>query len=157
MQEVKIYIETDTKAPKVREGHYAYTLECLGHIRDGTGCVKNGTYYRLVLTAMIKALERMLRHSKIDIKTDCKHIIYSHQNVQNWERNGWKKQDGDSLANADLWKRLYELEKGHEITLSFAGNTEHSVRLRIKMREDKEKRDRNAVPEDEGEKEDEET
>lgn len=147
MHEVRIYIETDTKAPKAKEGRYGYTLECLGHTKDGVGCIENGTYYRLVLTAMIKALERMSRYSKINIKTDCKHIIYSHQNIEKWKQNGWKKQGGNALANADLWKRLHELEKGHEITLQFAGSTEHSVRLQLKMREDKDRHDRNVISE----------
>jgi ribonuclease HI len=32
-----------------------------------------------------------------------------------WRANGWLREDGDPVKNADLWRRLLGLCKGHEV------------------------------------------
>ena len=61
MQQVKIYIETDSSSPKATEKHYGYVLEVMvsgqAVTREGFGKI-TGTYHQTVLTALAKALDR---------------------------------------------------------------------------------------------------
>lgn len=60
MQQVKIYIETDSSSPKATEKHYGYVLEVMvsgqAVTREGFGKI-TGTYHQTVLTALAKALD----------------------------------------------------------------------------------------------------
>lgn len=53
MQQVKIYIETDSSSPKATEKHYGYVLEVMvsgqAVTREGFGKI-TGTYHQTVLT-----------------------------------------------------------------------------------------------------------
>lgn len=55
MQQVKIYIETDSSSPKATEKHYGYVLEVMvsgqAVTREGFGKI-TGTYHQTVLTAL---------------------------------------------------------------------------------------------------------
>lgn len=57
MQQVKIYIETDSSSPKATEKHYGYVLEVMvsgqAVTREGFGKI-TGTYHQTVLTALAK-------------------------------------------------------------------------------------------------------
>lgn len=63
MQQVKIYIETDSSSPKATEKHYGYVLEVMvsgqAVTREGFGKI-TGTYHQTVLSA---SAQRMISFS----------------------------------------------------------------------------------------------
>ena len=65
MQQVKIYIETDSSSPKATEKHYGYVLEVMvsgqAVTREGFGKI-TGTYHQTVLTAL-ESLRQRCRES----------------------------------------------------------------------------------------------
>lgn len=76
MQQVKIYIETDSSSPKATEKHYGYVLEVMvsgqAVTREGFGKI-TGTYHQTVLTALAKALDRFKIYMKA---TTVHHVNY---------------------------------------------------------------------------------
>lgn len=72
------------------------------------------------LTACIHAIELIkstenLDKKKILIKTDSMYCINSITKwCKNWQKNNWKKSNGDIIENLDLMKKLYE----YSITLN---------------------------------------
>ncbi|KAJ2992085.1 hypothetical protein NUW58_g2288 [Xylaria curta] len=65
------------------------------------------TNQRAELTAVVRALELTKKIPKIRIFTDSKYTIDCSINwYKAWQRNGWKKPNGDDVLNQDLVKRI---------------------------------------------------
>ena len=91
------------------------------------GGEKLTTNNRMELTAAIKALEfcnqtkeGQLSLKQIKIYTDSTYLkdgitIW----IKNWEKNNWKTSDKKNVKNIDLWKKLKELTKVHQIEWSW--------------------------------------
>ncbi|KAI2625458.1 ribonuclease H-like domain-containing protein [Xylaria nigripes] len=68
------------------------------------------TNQRAELTAIIRALELTKSVKSIRIITDSKYSIDCSTNwYKAWERNDWKKANGDTVMNQDLIKRIRAL------------------------------------------------
>ena len=75
------------------------------------------------LTATIKAIEYCIE--KEDVQPPLKQIqIYTDSTyvkegitvwIKTWEKNNWKTADKKNVKNIDLWKKLKELVKFHQI------------------------------------------
>jgi len=87
------------------------------------GGEKLTTNNRMELTAAIKALEycdaqegKQPSLKQIRIYTDSTYVkegitVW----INNWEKNNWKTADKKNVKNVDLWKKLKELVKSHQI------------------------------------------
>jgi len=77
------------------------------------------TNNRMELTAVIKALEALKESCQISLYTDSKYVsdAFNQGWIYGWMKKGWKKADNKPVLNVELWQRLYELWKKHEITL----------------------------------------
>ena len=75
------------------------------------------TNNRMELTAVIEALQALKTNCNITLYTDSKYVMSGITEwMPNWKRNNWKvsnKKDG--VKNVDLWLKLDELIKRHEI------------------------------------------
>ena len=112
---VSIWIIARPRAPKAKVIDYRYILAYKGKSRSGRGQVENQTYNQAVLTAAIKAMERMVSPTFITINTDCRYLVEGHKHIPEWIRNGWKRNNGQQLQNKELWKKLQDLESRHSI------------------------------------------
>ncbi|MBQ2818821.1 MAG: ribonuclease HI [Clostridia bacterium] len=77
------------------------------------------TNNRMELTAVIKALEALKESCQISLYTDSKYVsdAFNQGWIYGWMKKGWKKADNKPVLNVELWQRLYELWKKHDITL----------------------------------------
>ena len=76
----------------------------------------NTTNNRMELTAVIRALEALKRPTAAHIHTDSQYVQKGiSQWIHNWKRNGWRTADKKPVKNAELWQRLDELTKTHEL------------------------------------------
>lgn len=117
MQQVNILLVTSASTPaRIREGWYRYTISCGKVSKTGEGKIADTTGNRLVMTALIAALERMTRPAMIRIITDCRYLINGFQMLQIWQQAGYRTAKGVPLKNTDLWERLYELKGAHAIS-----------------------------------------
>ena len=77
------------------------------------------TNNRMELTAVIKGLEALKESCEITLYTDSKYVsdAFNQGWIYAWMKKGWKKADNKPVLNKELWQRLYELWKMHDITL----------------------------------------
>jgi len=73
------------------------------------------TNNRMEMTACIAALkEAHGKGKKIDLYSDSSYVVNAVSKgwVKNWQKNGWRKSDGQPVLNKDLWQELLgELKK----------------------------------------------
>jgi ribonuclease HI len=87
-----------------------------GHEKEICGGEALTTNNRMELLAAISALEALSRPCAIDIHTDSQYLRGGVTGwIANWKRNGWRTADKKPVKNEDLWRRLDEATKRHEI------------------------------------------
>ena len=102
-------------APDTKKGHL---------VSEFGGFDPDTTNNKMELTAVGKALrtlEDAADESKAAVKiyTDSTYVIKGITLwMKNWEANGWKKQDGESISNETFWKRLFEMMQNRQINKS---------------------------------------
>ena len=75
------------------------------------------TNNRMELMGVIAGLEALNRPCSVSVVSDSKYVIsaFNENWINNWIKKGWKKSDGKAVKNIELWKRLLEAAKIHEI------------------------------------------
>ena len=74
------------------------------------------TNNRMELMAAIQALEALKRPCRIELHTDSKYVQQGIKEwIHGWKARGWKTAAKQPVKNIDLWKRLDEAVKPHEI------------------------------------------
>lgn len=87
------------------------------HRKELAGGEAATTNNRMELFAAIAALEALKRASKVDLHTDSAYLRNGiMQWIHGWKRNGWRTADKKPVKNAELWQRLEEAAKRHEMT-----------------------------------------
>lgn len=118
MEDVDIYIESDSITPKEKKRQYMYLLECRslpGNTRSG-GSSLTGTYNMATLKALEEAMERIRKPCRIYIHSRNEWMIsmIEHQ-LQIWKEKEFRNGKGNPIANFILWKQIAELAEGHEL------------------------------------------
>ena len=112
-------------------GGYAAVLIYQNKRREISGGFKNTTNNRMELMAVIKALEALKEPCKVTLYSDSQYLVESLNKgwVKRWQSRGWKRNKKHMAQNIDLWKRLLELLKIHEVefkwTRGHAGTPEN--------------------------------
>lgn len=74
------------------------------------------TNNRMELLAAISALEALERASRIVVVTDSAYVKNGVGTwIHGWKRNGWRTSDGKPVKNVDLWLRLDEAQRRHQV------------------------------------------
>lgn len=126
MMEVKIYIETTLCGPGIKDGWYAAAIEYMTGkgpaVLGIVGMEKETTYYRSVLLAAVKALERLRERCGVRIYTRCSFVkdMVEKGNLESWGRSGWVKPGGGEVANKELWQQLLRQLGYHRIEFCFS-------------------------------------
>lgn len=86
--------------------------------KELSGGEEQTTNNRMELTAAIKALSALKEPCIVDLYSDSKYLIDSFDKgwVYSWQKLGFKKK-GKDVPNTDLWIKLLELFKIHQINL----------------------------------------
>jgi len=74
------------------------------------------TNNRMELMAPIAALNALSEPCDVDLTTDSQYVKNGiNQWIHNWRKNGWRTSDKKPVKNADLWQRLDEAVKKHQV------------------------------------------
>jgi ribonuclease HI len=101
-------------------GGWGAVLRWNGTEKELHGGDPQTTNNRMELMAAIQALEALNRPAKVNLHTDSKYLLDGITKwIRGWQRNGWLTSARQPVKNADLWRRLTEAMKGHDITWSW--------------------------------------
>ena len=97
-------------------GGWGVLLRAAGHERELHGGEPATTNNRMELTAVIRALEALAPGSRVRVYTDSQYVQKGITEwIHDWKRRGWRTADKKPVKNVDLWMRLDELARGHEV------------------------------------------
>ena len=102
-------------------GGWGAVLRYNGREKELSGGERDTTNNRMELTAVIKALEQLKEPCKVTLTTDSKYVSDGIGKgwAVSWQKNGWRKADKKPALNPDLWERLLELLKIHDVTINW--------------------------------------
>lgn len=89
------------------------------------------TNNRMELTAVIEGLSALKEPCAVKLTTDSKYVADGVTKgwAESWRKNGWRKADKKPALNPDLWEKLLDLLKIHQVEICWvkghAGHTEN--------------------------------
>lgn len=102
--------------PNPGPGGWAAILRMGAHERELTGREAATTNNRMELTAAAEALEALKRPCRIVLNTDSEYLKNGITRWHTgWVRRNWRNASGDPVANMDLWRRILDAARRHEI------------------------------------------
>jgi len=86
------------------------------HEKELKGGEAHTTNNRMELMGAIAALEALKKPATVELHTDSKYVHDGISKwIHGWKRNGWKTADKKPVKNVDLWQRLDEAIKRHNV------------------------------------------
>ena len=133
---MKVTIYTDGAARGNPEGPGGYGtilqyVDTQGRLHEkelSHGYIKT-TNNRMELMAVIAGLEALNRPCQVEIVSDSKYVTdaFNKHWIDGWLKKNWRASSGP-VKNIDLWKRLLEAAKPHQITFTWVKG--HDVGIR---------------------------
>lgn len=97
-------------------GGWGVLLRYNGTEKELCGAEPDTTNNRMELTAAIRALEALKQSCRIQLTTDSNYVRHGiTQWLANWKKKNWRTADRKPVKNVDLWQRLDELSRQHDI------------------------------------------
>ena len=87
------------------------------HRKEISGGDAHTTNNRMELTGPIEALELLKQPCKVRLYSDSAYLVnaFNQHWIANWQRNGWQTSQKKPVENKELWQRLLELCRTHEV------------------------------------------
>ena len=97
-------------------GGWGAILSLGGKVKELYGGEPQTTNNRMELTAVIRALETLTRRCEADVYTDSQYVQKGISEwLPSWKRRGWRTADKKPVKNEDLWRRLDEVARMHDV------------------------------------------
>ncbi len=97
-------------------GGWGVYLKYKENEKELCGGEENTTNNRMELMAAIIALESLKFSSQVELHSDSTYVLQGITKwIQNWKKRGWKSASKKPVKNEDLWKRLDQAMKPHDI------------------------------------------
>jgi ribonuclease HI len=98
-------------------GGWGVWLKSGAHEKELFGGERLTTNNRMELTAAIQALAALKRRSTVLLHTDSQYVCQGVTNwIHGWKQRGWRTADKKPVKNVELWQRLDELNRQHDVT-----------------------------------------
>ena len=117
MKEVEIYTD-GACSYNPGPGGWGCVLIYKGIEKEMSGFENGTTNNRMEMLAVIKALEQLKEPCKINLYSDSAYVVNAFLNnwVSEWIDNNWINSQKKPVKNVELWKRLLDLLKIHDVT-----------------------------------------
>ena len=88
------------------------------HVLELSCGYERTTNNRMELMGVIAALEALKRPCEVELHSDSQYVVnaFNQHWVDGWLKRGWKNAKKEPVKNSDLWKRLLEAKKPHDVT-----------------------------------------
>lgn len=97
-------------------GGWGALLRFENHVKEIFGSDPQTTNNRMEMSAAIEALQALKKPCSIELHTDSKYLqLGITEWIHKWIRNNWYKNNNELVKNADLWQKLYNEIKNHDI------------------------------------------
>lgn len=135
---VEIYTDGAARGNPEGPGGYGCVLRYIDpkgqlHERELSKGFAKTSNNRMELMAAIAGLEALIRPCKVRLYSDSKYLIdaFNQHWIDSWLRKGWKRGKNEEVKNVDLWKRLLEAKKPHEVEFIWVkGHDGHEINER---------------------------
>jgi ribonuclease HI len=112
---VEIWTDGGCK-PNPGPGGWSAILKFRGTVRELSGAEAETTNNRMELTAAAEALTALTRPCRVVLHTDSEYLRNGITRWHaGWVRKNWRNAQGDPVKNMDLWRRILEAAKPHQI------------------------------------------
>ncbi len=70
--------------------------------------------------AVLVGLEALKRPCEVEVYSDSAYVVnaFDKKWIESWVENGWKKSDKSLVKNRDIWEKIFELSKTHDLTFN---------------------------------------
>ena len=112
-------------------GGYGAVLLSGEHRKELSGGFANTTNNRMEILAAVVGLESLKKPSAVTIYSDSRYLVDAIEKgwALKWQANGWMRNKKERAVNPDLWERLLDLTKQHDVAFRWvrghAGNKEN--------------------------------
>ena len=97
-------------------GGWGVLLRTGGREREMCGGEAQTTNNRMELTAVIEGLLALSGRSKVRVYTDSQYVQKGISEwIHGWKRRGWKTADKKPVKNEDLWRKLDDIARMHDV------------------------------------------
>ena len=97
-------------------GGWGVLLRAGGREKEMFGGEAQTTNNRMELTAVIEGLRSLEDGSTVRVYTDSQYVQKGISEwIHNWKRRGWLTADKKPVKNVDLWKKLDETARAHQV------------------------------------------
>jgi ribonuclease HI len=141
-QQVEIWTDGGCK-PNPGPGGWGAILIFRGVEREMSGFDRTTTNNRMELTAAAEALAALKRPCQVRLYTDSEYLKNGITRWhQGWVRRNWRGARGEPVKNMDLWQRIIDLCKTHDVEWHWVrshvgiGLNERADKLATAARED---------------------
>ncbi len=115
MADVVIYADGACKG-NPGPGGWGVWMVAGGHEKELFGGEAHTTNNRMELTAVIQALGALKRRCSVVLYTDSQYVKDGITTwIHGWKKRGWLTADKKPVKNAELWRRLDELNAAHDV------------------------------------------
>jgi ribonuclease HI len=97
-------------------GGWGVLLRRGGRETELCGGERQTTNNRMELMAVIEGLATLPERSRVRVYTDSQYVQKGISEwIHSWKRRGWRTADKKPVKNEDLWRRLDETARAHEV------------------------------------------
>lgn len=98
-------------------GGWGTVLMFNGTLKELSGGERRTTNNRMEMMAVVVALESLTERCQVRVHSDSAYIINCFRQGwhEKWQRNGWQTSSKTPVENQDLWKRMLESARRHDI------------------------------------------
>ncbi len=116
MKKIEIYTDGSCSG-NPGPGGWGAILVYKGKEKELSGGESLTTNNKMELMGAISAFEALKEPCEVDLCSDSKYVIdgLSKGWALSWKKKGWKKSDGKSAQNPELWDRLLNAVSQHKI------------------------------------------
>ena len=120
---VRIYTDGSARGNPDGPGGYGTILSYVDsrgeeHRKELSAGYRRTTNNRMELMAAIAGLEALNRPCTVELYSDSQYLVnaFNQRWIEGWLKKGWKRGKNEPVKNVDLWKRLLEAMKPHEVS-----------------------------------------